>query len=96
VVHYSGLSGFWQCSPVEEVALSRFAGGREVRIVEHPRAPYTPQLIVPRARSRLGENDYRLLTNICEHFCNWCHSGVSHSAQMERLRFRPLGTLFHS
>jgi hypothetical protein len=25
VVHYSGLSGFWQCGPVEEVSLTRFA-----------------------------------------------------------------------
>jgi hypothetical protein len=24
-----------------------------------------------RARSRLGESRYRLLTNNCEHFCSW-------------------------
>jgi hypothetical protein len=49
------------------------------------------------ARSRLGENDYRLLTNICEHVCNWCRSGVSRSEQVERrptLRF--VGALFHA
>src|ERR1700688_4485816 len=99
VVHYSGLSGFWQCGPVEEVSLSRFAGGREVRIVDHPRSRYAPEEIVRRARSRLGENDYRLLTNNCEHFCNWCLNGVSHSAQVERplvLPFRVLGALFHT
>jgi hypothetical protein len=50
-------------------------------------------------RSRLGENDYRLLTNNCEHFCNWCLSGVSLSAQVARpfgLPFRVLGALFHA
>src|SRR6202034_3537152 len=36
VVHYSGLSGFWQCGPVEEVPLSRFANARPVRLVSHP------------------------------------------------------------
>jgi len=99
VVHYSGLSGFWQCGPVEEVPLSRFAFGRSVRIVDHDRSAYSPEEIVRRARSRIGENDYRLLTNNCEHFCNWCLNGVSHSAQVERplvLPFRLLGALFHT
>jgi hypothetical protein len=73
-----------------------YAGGREVRIVAHSSSPYSPQEIVRRARSRLSENDYRLLTNNCEHFCNWCRSGVSHSAQVERQPFRLLRALFHS
>ena len=97
VVHYSGLSSFWQRAPVEEVSLSRFAGGHSVQIVDHDRPPYSSQEIVRRARSRIGENDYRLFTNNCEHFCNWCFYGVSHSAQVERrwqLPFRVLFALF--
>jgi hypothetical protein len=91
VVHYSGLSGgFWQCGPVEEVSLARFAHGRSVQIVDHPESLYAPEEIVRRARSRLGENDYRLLTNNCEHFCNWCLSDVSRSAQVERRLRLPL------
>jgi len=98
VVHYAGFSGFWQCGPVEEVSLSRFSAGREVQIVKHAPSLFFPEDIVRRARSRLGENDYRLLTNNCEHFCNWCFSGISHSAQVQRplrLPFRVLGALFH-
>jgi hypothetical protein len=79
VVHYSGLSGVWQCGPVED-----------------PRSAYSPEEIVRRARSRLGENDYRVLSNNCEHFCNWCRCGVSRSAQAERLPFRLLAALFHA
>jgi Lecithin retinol acyltransferase len=99
VVHYSGLSGFWQCGPVEEVSLARFANGRSVQIVDRSESQYAPEEIVRRARSRLGENDYRLLTNNCEHFCNWCSSGVSRSAQVERrlrLPLRLLGARFHT
>jgi len=99
VVHYSGFSGFWQCGPVEEVSLSRFAVGCPVQIVDHDRTPYSPEEIVRRARSRIGENDYRLLTNNCEHFCNWCLCGVSRSAQVERrwqLPFRALLSLFQT
>jgi HRAS-like suppressor 3 len=59
---------------------------------------YSPEEVVRRTRSRLGENDYRLLTNNCEHFCSWCLNGVSHSAQVQRplhLPFRVLNVLFH-
>jgi Lecithin retinol acyltransferase len=96
VVHYSGLSGFWQCGPVEEVSLSEFADGQPLRIIPHPESAFSPEEIVRRARSRLGEEDYRLLTNNCEHFCNWCLSGISRSAQVERhlqLPLRILGAL---
>ena len=99
VVHYSGLSGFWQCGPVEAVSLSRFALGRPVQVKNQERASYSPEDIVRRGRSRIGENDYRLFTNNCEHFCNWCVFGVSRSAQAERrwlLPFRALLTLFHT
>lgn len=97
VVHYAGLSQVWQCGPVEEVSLSQFVGGRSVRIVDHYESHYSPDEIVRRARSRLGESDYRLLTNNCEHFCNWCVSGVSRSAQVERrLPLRVLAELFHA
>jgi hypothetical protein len=68
-----------------------------VRIIEHFEPHYSPEEIVPRARSRLGENHYRLLANNCEHFCNWCLSGVSHSPQVERrLPLRLFGALFHA
>ena len=37
-----------------------------------------------RARSRLGENHYRLLSNNCEHFVEWCLYDVHRSFQVER------------
>jgi hypothetical protein len=91
--------GYAHHGPVEEVSLSRFAVGRPVQTVEHERSPFSAEEIVLRARSRIGENDYRLLTNNCEHFCNWCLDGISHSAQVERrlqLPFRTLLALFHT
>jgi Lecithin retinol acyltransferase len=58
VVHYSGLSGFWQCGPVEEVSLSRFAVGHSVKIVDHDRPPYSSQEI--RATRSLAHRRERL------------------------------------
>ena len=83
VVHYAGLSRFLRAGPVEEVPMSRFSMGRPVGIAEYSESKYSPQEIVRRARSRLGENEYDVLRNNCEHFCNWCISGRSHSRQVE-------------
>lgn len=85
VVHYSGLSRYWRSGPVEEVTLSDFVSGHSVWIVDHAQSTYSANVIVGRARSRVGEHDYRLLTNNCEHFCNWCVIGLSQSAQIRRL-----------
>jgi hypothetical protein len=70
---------------VEEVPLARFVGGREVSIKPHAFARFSPQEAVARARSRLGEDRYRLTTNNCEHFCEWCLSGQSRSEQVDSL-----------
>lgn len=99
VVHYAGFCRRWRAGPVEEVTLFGFSVGHTIRIVEHPTCTYAPREIVDRARSRLGERDYRLLTNNCEHFCNWCIRGLSHSTQAERpaalaLRLVKKGTQF--
>ncbi len=85
VVHYAGWSRALLRGPLEEVSLAEFAGGREVIVKSTNRAQYSPAEVVARARSRLGENRYRLGTNNCEHFCEWCLSGQSRSEQIERI-----------
>jgi hypothetical protein len=82
VVHYSGFAGSAHRGPVEEVELARFAAGHPLSIRATPSAIYVGAEAVSRARSRLGENRYRLLTNNCEHFCAWCLLGESRSEQV--------------
>jgi hypothetical protein len=83
VVHYAGFAGTTRRGgPVEEVELSRFAAGHPLSIRAAPSARYAGDEAVRRARSRLGENRYRLLTNNCEHFCAWCLLGESRSEQV--------------
>ena len=36
-----------------------------------------------RARERIGETQYSLWTNNCEHFAIWCKTGISESHQIE-------------
>ncbi|WP_206998676.1 lecithin retinol acyltransferase family protein [Trinickia mobilis] len=82
VIHYSGLCTSLHRGPVEEVTFERFAAGHLVFIAQDQQARYAGIEAVERARSRLGENDYRLLTNNCEHFCTWCVCGKGRSEQV--------------
>jgi hypothetical protein len=82
VVHYAGFASSAHRGPVEEVELPRFAAGHALTIRATPSARYVGDEAVRRARSRLGENQYRLLTNNCEHFCAWCLLGESRSEQV--------------
>ncbi len=93
VVHYAGLSSAWRRGPVEEVPLARFAAGRPVWIKTSTQARYSGAAVVARARSRLGEDRYRITTNNCEHFCAWCIDGAPRSEQIESLFGGPLETL---
>lgn len=43
---------------------------------------YSPEETVQRARSRLGEAEYNLAANNCEHFAIWCKTGISESHQV--------------
>ncbi|WP_330114477.1 lecithin retinol acyltransferase family protein [Pseudomonas sp. JS3066] len=81
VVHYSGFASSIKPGPVEVTDLECFANGHDVWIVQE-QCRYSSDEIASRARSRVGESQYRLLSNNCEHFCNWCISGESYSSQI--------------
>jgi hypothetical protein len=83
VIHYGALMYDIIRKPVEEVTLASFAGGRAVFVISHAEACLDPAETIRRARSRLGEKNYRLLTNNCEHFCEWALHGVARSFQVE-------------
>jgi hypothetical protein len=86
VVHYAGWSrAALTCRPVEEVSLEQFASGHPVVARGDSPARFAPAEVVARARWRLGEDRYRVASNNCEHFCHWCLSGESRSAQVDRL-----------
>lgn len=93
VVHYAGYCGAHHLGPVEEVAIATFAAGQPVWINPGPRPKYASPEVVRRARSRLNENSYRLLTNNCEHFCAWCLSGENRSDQVQAWRLNPRAAL---
>jgi hypothetical protein len=89
VVHYRGLTRSFHAGPVEEVSLAEFGRGRPIRVRAQGGARFDSEVVIARARSRLGENCYRILSNNCEHFCEWCVNGRHRSLQIEQWRTRP-------
>lgn len=88
VVHYAAFASDWHRGPVQEVSLSGFAHGHPVWVRPAGSDALRCEEIVRRARSRLGENRYRLWSNNCEHFSEWCVHGQHRSPQVERLLAR--------
>ena len=85
IIHYPGLIGGLRRRAVEEVSLEEFARGRSVSVRTDSNPRFDRAEVILRARSRLGENRYHIIRNNCEHFCEWCLSGVSRSRQLETL-----------
>lgn len=90
VIHYGGFHHSIGRRPVESISLRSFAAGRRIGVWSRPNARYRGMDAVVRARSRLGEDRYRILTNNCEHFCTWCVEGVARSEQVRRCLMHPL------
>ena len=70
--------------------LADFSQGQPVSVVEHADAS-TPGVTLRRAMGRIGEQNYNLLFNNCEHFAIWCKTGRHRSSQvdsvLERARY---------
>jgi len=88
VIHYGGFSRMFRGRPVEEVSLEEFALGRGLEVKTWVAPKFTGADVIARARSRLGEDRYRLLSNNCEHFAEWCIGGMGRSAQVDALMGR--------
>jgi hypothetical protein len=93
VVHYAGLANGLRRGPVEEVPIARFARGQSVWVKSSSTPDFDCGEVIRRALSRLGEDCYRLLTNNCEHFCEWCLRGEPRSFQVEAWLGRPMRAL---
>ncbi len=69
-----GLVIHYDFSHICIVTVEQFAKGQPVFIVNSP-IHYPREVVMARALSRLGEEEYHLITNNCEHFVRWCRNG---------------------
>ena len=62
--------------------VSEFSQGEVVSVMDHTNAS-PAGVTLRRAMSRLGEQNYNLLFNNCEHFATWCKTGRHRSGQVD-------------
>jgi hypothetical protein len=75
--------------------LDDFSRGEPISVVPYGAGSCSPAgTTLRRAMGRLGEQNYNLLFNNCEHFAHWCKTGRHRSAQVEEwLQTSSLGAL---
>lgn len=83
VIHLTGGTpdGGKAAGRVQIDTLARFAGGRPVTVRRYS-GTHDPEDIIGRAMSRLGEGNYDLINNNCQHFARWCATGDHESEQV--------------
>ena len=63
-------------------SLEEFSQGQPLRLISYAEASPVG-VTLRRAMGRLGEQDYNLLFNNCEHFATWCKTGRHRSGQVD-------------
>lgn len=74
VIHYNGEPYNKSSASIFKVPLEGFTKGSLVEIVNIPTESSVDE-IVERAQSCLGEKEYNIFFNNCEHFAKYCRTG---------------------
>lgn len=87
VIHFSGEPLNNKTPIVEKVTMEHFLKDGELEIVRYSDSwdVFPPDEIIARAETKLGEGNYNLVRNNCEHFATWCRCGKAHSTQITKL-----------
>jgi len=85
VLHYAGLSDGATSAPVLRSSFHDFRQGHKIIVQPYKNRKYSLLESVKRAEQRLGESNYDMHSNNCEHFVNWCIDGKVKSKQVEKI-----------
>ena len=86
VIHYDGKidDKFLRKMCIRKTNMDRFLAGNEnFKVCKFKNNFAEPCEVVQRANSRIGEQNFNIIFNNCEHFGHWCKTGVSKSNQVD-------------
>ena len=83
VIHYAGLSDNLDKGKIEITSYKIFSQDKNTYVKDCWMRVYNEEESIERADSRLGEDEYNVVFNNCEHFVTWCIQGISISKQVE-------------
>lgn len=81
VIHYTGTPFNYKEACIEKCTIEKFSKGKKIEIVSHVNMLPRKE-IIKRAESRIGEKNYCVIRENCEHFATWCCTGKSISKQI--------------
>lgn len=81
VIHYTGEIGQKSNASICKEPLQNFANGVQVETMKYDSCRAADD-VIQRANSRIGEENYSLFFNNCEHFARWCKTGEAQSEQV--------------
>jgi hypothetical protein len=85
VVHFSGEPLRLAEACIERISLEGFLQNGVMRVVRHRGAVRPSDEVVAAALSMVGNKNYDLLVNNCEHFATFCKTGKARSGQIHRM-----------
>ena len=83
VAHYAGWVDAFEGGPLEITDLDEFSRGKTIHVRDYKDRAFSRDDTVLRVLSRLGEEQYDVHTNNCEHLCHWAIMGDHRSKQVE-------------
>ncbi len=82
VIHFAAECGASKQTAIVRIStFDEFARSNQVTVRLYARER-DPEVTVARAMSRIGESNYHLVFNNCEHFARWCVTGDHKSEQV--------------
>jgi hypothetical protein len=87
VIHHVGMVSVDEngikTAPIQRTSMQQFSQGEEVLIQDYDFEECdVPDKVIERAKSCLGNDEYHLVWNNCEHFATWCKTGEDKSQQI--------------
>jgi hypothetical protein len=83
IIHYSKVGE----AEIARTPRDAFARGTAIYTKAQPTA-FINDIVIARAESRLGERQYDLFFNNCEHFASWCKTGQADCSQLDSFGLR--------
>ena len=83
VAHYAGWVDGFRGGPLELEDLDVFSEGKTIHVRQYLDRAHSREDSVLRVMQRLGEDQYDIHTNNCEHLCHWAIMGDHRSKQVE-------------
>ncbi len=94
IIHFCSNEAFSILSndlEIKKTNIAVFAQGNKVEVIGYPKSKrLSVEKSVEKARSKIGNKDYDIIFNNCEHFVNSCITGERQSYTMNSLKERAL------